>query len=97
MALSMEEQRILEEMGRRLADDDPRLASRLATFGESRLAHVMASRRVRVVVALLLVALLIAFIIAAYSLSPFRGHQQVQGAGYARTSAALSQYGHSVT
>ena len=33
MALSMDEQRILDEMERKLAGDDPLLASRLTSFG----------------------------------------------------------------
>ena len=47
MALSMDEQRILEEMERKLADDDPLLASRLTSFGRPGLAALMRSRRSR--------------------------------------------------
>ncbi len=42
MALPMDEQRILEEMERMLAADDPRLAAKLAAFGQpgsSRSSH----------------------------------------------------------
>ena len=38
MALSMDEQRILAEIERQLADDDPSLAARLSTFGRPGLA-----------------------------------------------------------
>jgi Protein of unknown function (DUF3040) len=57
LALSMEEQRILDAMERRLADSDPRLASRLSAFGQPRLPHVVGSGRARAVVVLLSVAL----------------------------------------
>ncbi len=52
MALSMDEQRILEEMERKLADDDPLLASRLTSFGRPGLAALMRSRRARIVLSL---------------------------------------------
>ena len=48
MALSMEEQRILDAMEHKLADDDPRLASRLTTFGQPRLLGLAGSGRARI-------------------------------------------------
>jgi hypothetical protein len=61
MALSMEEQRILDAMERKLADDDPRLASRLSAFGGPRLPSIAGSsgkaRAVVVVISLALAAL----------------------------------------
>jgi hypothetical protein len=63
MALSMDEQRILEEMERKLADDDPLLASRLTSFGRPGLAALMRSRRARIV----------------YALTPFRSERSVPG------------------
>jgi hypothetical protein len=47
MALSMDEQRILDEMERKLADDDPLLASRLTSFGRPGLTALMRSRCTR--------------------------------------------------
>jgi len=45
MALSMEEQRILAEIERQLADDDPSLAVRLSTFRRPGLtAHLRTPR-----------------------------------------------------
>jgi len=43
VALSMEEQRMLDEMERALAAADPRLASRLNAFGEQRMPGVFSS------------------------------------------------------
>ena len=45
MALSMDEQRILDGMERKLADEDPRLAPRLAAFGQPRLPASLGSGR----------------------------------------------------
>lgn len=72
MALSMDEQRILEEMERRLADNDPVLASRLTSFGRPGLAVLMRSRRARVVLSLLGLIVIAAVSLAVYALTPFR-------------------------
>src|SRR5580658_1169262 len=53
MALPMDEQRILEEMERMLAADDPRLAARLAAFGQPGVSQVLHTRRARAVLSLL--------------------------------------------
>jgi hypothetical protein len=53
MALSMDEQRILDEMERKLANDDPLLASRLTSFGRPGLSAIMRSRRARIVLSFL--------------------------------------------
>ena len=50
MALSMDEQRMLDEMERKLADDDPMLASRLRSFGHPGLTAVLRSPRVQLAV-----------------------------------------------
>jgi Protein of unknown function (DUF3040) len=72
MALSMDEQRILEEMERKLADDDPLLASRLTSFGRPGLAALMRSRRARVVLSFLALIVIAAVSLAVYALTPFR-------------------------
>jgi Protein of unknown function (DUF3040) len=72
MALSMDEQRILEEMERKLADDDPLLASRLTSFGRPGLAALMRSRRARIVLSLLGLVVIAAVSLAVYALTPFR-------------------------
>ncbi|MDQ2875255.1 MAG: DUF3040 domain-containing protein, partial [Actinomycetota bacterium] len=43
----MEEQRILDALERKLADDDPRLASRLSAFGQPRLPGLAGSGKAR--------------------------------------------------
>jgi Protein of unknown function (DUF3040) len=72
MALSMDEQRILEEMERKLADDDPLLASRLTSFGRPGLAALMRSRRARIVLSFLALIVIAAVSLAVYALTPFR-------------------------
>ena len=72
MALSMDEQRILEEMERKLAVDDPLLASRLTSFGRPGLAALMRSRRARIVLSLLGLIVIAAVSLAVYALTPFR-------------------------
>jgi len=47
MALSMDEQRILDEIERGLASSDPTLASRMASFGAPRGPLTARMRRIR--------------------------------------------------
>ena len=72
MALSMDEQRILDEMERRLADDDPRLASRLASLGGTGLGAALRSPRVRLIASLAALALIAVIALMVYALLPFR-------------------------
>jgi hypothetical protein len=71
VALSMEEQRILAEMERNLAAEDPRLASRLSSFGQQRLPGTLRSQRVRTIAGLLALALIAAVTITMFMLSPY--------------------------
>ncbi len=72
MALSMDEQRILDEMERKLAGDDPKLASRLAMFGQPSMLSALRSPRARVIVSLLSLAVIALVAVLMYSVSPFR-------------------------
>lgn len=72
MALPMDEQRILDEMERMLAADDPRLAARLASFGQPGLGPALRTRRGRVTLSLMLLALIAAIAIVLYMMSAFR-------------------------
>jgi cytoskeletal protein RodZ len=81
MALSMDEQRILDAMERKLADEDPLLASRLTSFGRPALPAMMRSRRARIVLSFLAVFVIAAVSLAVYALTPFR-------AGFAGRSTA---------
>ena len=76
MALSMDEQRILDEMERKLADDDPLLASRLTSFGRPGLAALMRSRRARIVLSFLALIAIAAASLVVYALTPFRSEQR---------------------
>jgi hypothetical protein len=72
MALPMDEQRILEEMERMLAADDPRLAARLAAFGQPGVGQVLRTRRARAVLSLLMLAVIAAAAAVIYMMSAFR-------------------------
>ena len=74
MALSMEEQRMLDEMERALAADDPRLASRLNAFGQQRMPSVFSSQRAKTISGLLALALIAAVTIMMFVLSPYGRH-----------------------
>jgi len=71
VALSMEEQRMLDEMERQLAIDDPKLASRLNAFGGQRMPGAFASHRARTISGLLALALIAAVTIMMFVLSPY--------------------------
>jgi Protein of unknown function (DUF3040) len=72
VALSMDEQRILDEMERRLADNDPRLASRLAAFGRPGLGTALQSPRARLLASLATLALIAVIAVMVYAMLPFR-------------------------
>ena len=71
MALSMEEQRMLDEMERQLAIDDPKLASRLNAFGGQRMPGAFTSHRAKTISGLLALALIAAVTIMMFVLSPY--------------------------
>lgn len=89
MALSMDEQRILDEMERKLAFDDPLLASRLTSFGRPGLAALMRSRRMRIVLSCLALVVIAAVSMVVYALTPFRTSPE-RGSG-GRSTAGVSQ------
>lgn len=72
MALSMDEQRILDEMERKLADDDPKLAARLSLFGQPSMRVALRSPRARIIVSILSLAMIALVAVLMYSVSPFR-------------------------
>jgi hypothetical protein len=74
VALSMEEQRMLDEMERQLAIDDPKLATRFNTFGQQRTPRIFASQRVKTIVGLLALALIAAITVMMFVLSPYGAH-----------------------
>jgi hypothetical protein len=94
MALSMDEQRILDEMERKLANDDPLLASRLTSFGRPGLSAIMRSRRARIVLSFLVLVAIAAVSLAIYALTPFRTSFEPKGSPRPTSSHGVS---HSVT
>ena len=75
MALSQDEQRILAEIERRLATDDPGLASSLTTFRRPGPAKMLLrSPRARIVGSLFTVLLVAMVSLTVYAMIPFRAH-----------------------
>lgn len=74
MALSMDEQRILAEIERRLAAEDPGLASRLSSFRRSGPTVRLRTTRGIVIGSLLGIALIGAISILVFTMMPFRAH-----------------------
>jgi hypothetical protein len=73
MALSMDEERMLAEIERHLADDDPVLAARLTSFRLPRLSLGARSVRARLTASLLMLVVVAAVSVFVYALMPFRG------------------------
>jgi hypothetical protein len=74
MALSMDEQRALAEIERRLAADDPGLATCLTAFRRPGPANVLRSPRARIVGSLFTVLLVAMISLMVYAMIPFRTH-----------------------
>jgi len=72
MALSQDEQRMLAEIERRLAADDPRLASCLTTFRRPGPGTVLRSPRARILGSLFTVLLVAMVSLMVYAMVPFR-------------------------
>jgi cytoskeletal protein RodZ len=97
MALSQDEQRMLAEIERRLAADDPGLASCLTTFRRPGPVTVLRSPRARIIGSLLTVLLVAMVSLMVYAMIPYRTHparppQPTAGAPtHASISAAITQ------
>ncbi len=89
MALSMDEQRILDEIERGLAGADPLLAARLSSFGFQRTALTLRTRRARVVVSFVTLIVVAAMSLVVYALVPFRTVADKHATG--RSSASPGQ------
>jgi hypothetical protein len=89
MALSMDEQRALAEIERRLAADDPGLATCLTAFRRPGPANVLRSPRARIVGSLFTVLLVAIVSLMVYAMIPFRAHgpRSVVPSNAATTSA----------
>jgi hypothetical protein len=74
MALSMDEQRVLAEIERRLAADDPGLATCLTSFRRPGPSSVLRSPRARIIGSLFTVLLVAMVSLMVYAMIPFRTH-----------------------
>jgi Protein of unknown function (DUF3040) len=84
----MDEERMLAEIERRLADDDPMLAARLTSFRLPRLSLGARSARARLTASLLMLVVVAAVSVFVYALMPFRG--QTTGNSPGRTGGRSS-------
>ena len=87
MALSMDEQRMLAEIERRLADDDPVLAARLTAFRLPRLTFATRSARSRLVASLLMLVVVGVVSVFVYALIPFRSQAPARLGGVHSTAS----------
>jgi hypothetical protein len=71
----MEEQRMLDEMERQLAIDDPKLASRFNAFGGQRVPGAFTSHRAKTISGLVALALIAAVTIMMFVVSPYGAHR----------------------
>src|SRR6202012_6193726 len=74
MALSQDEQRVLAEIERRLAVDDPGLATCLTAFRRPGPATVLRSPRARIIGSLFTVLLVAMVSLMVYAMIPFRAN-----------------------
>jgi hypothetical protein len=74
MALSMDEQRMLAEIERRLAAEDPGLAARLSAFRRPGPTAKLRSPRGRIIGSLFTVAVVAVVSMMVYAMIPFRAH-----------------------
>jgi cytoskeletal protein RodZ len=74
MALSMDEQRMLAEIERRLSAEDPRLAARMSSFRKPGPAGRLRSPRNRIIGSLFTVILVAVVSMMVYAMVPFRAH-----------------------
>jgi len=90
MALSMDEQRILAEIERRLAADDPYLAGNLSAFTRPRLGASIRAAKGRLLATVVAVAAVALAALVIYSFVPFRviARQNDQPSGQQTTQQA---------
>ena len=90
MALSMDEQRVLAEIERRLAADDPGLATCLTSFRRPGPATVLRSPRARILGSLFTVLLVTMVSLMVYAMIPCRTHGVRPAAPSASTHGAVA-------
>ena len=100
MALSMDEQRILDQIERGLASADPALATRMSSFGANRGISALRMRRLRLVASVMTLLVVASVSLVVYALVPFRSVTDRHAGGKASSPAhpvmtAPSHPGHS--
>lgn len=88
MALSMDEQRILDEIERGLATSDPTLASRMASFGAPRGPLTARMRRIRLLASFSTLLVVAVVSLVVYAVVPFRAGADRPAGGKASASPA---------
>ena len=88
MALSADEQRALAEIERRLASDDPSLATCLTAFRRPGPGRVLRSPRARIIGSLFTVLLVAMVSLMVYAMIPFRTHARTPSAGSVSIAAS---------
>jgi uncharacterized iron-regulated membrane protein len=91
MALSMDEQRVLAEIERRLAAEDPGLAACMTSFRRPGPAAVLRSPRARIIGSLFTVLLVAMISLMVYAMIPFRAHGTKAPAGQPGTIPRQTQ------
>ena len=101
MALSMDEQRMLAEIERRLTAEDPSLASRLSSFRRPARAAALRTTRGKIVGSICTVVLLAVIGLTVYAMIPFRGQGSKRRRGWQSSASpsisAQARIGPSVT
>jgi cytoskeletal protein RodZ len=87
MALSMDEQRILDEIERGLASADPALATRMSSFSAPRRITTLRMRRLRLVASLMTLVVVAMVSVLVYALVPFRTVADRHGPGSKASSS----------
>ena len=81
MALSMDEQRVLAEIERRLSEEEPRLAACMTTFRRPGPAVALRSPRARILGSLFTVMVVAMISLMVYAIIPFRGVHPIRTPG----------------
>jgi hypothetical protein len=90
MALSMDEQRMLAEIERRLAAEDPGLATRLSSFRRPGPAARLRTTRGKIIGSLCTVVLLAVIGLTVYAMIPFRASGSKTQLRQPATSSSVS-------
>src|SRR5271154_3290952 len=93
MALSMDEQRMLAEIERRLTAEDPGLATRLSSFRRPRPAAGLRTTRGKIIGSFCTVILLAVIGLTIYAMLPFRAQSAKNQLKQQSTTSASAQTG----